>query len=486
MSELLNVLKIVAVIAILGGGVITAVTFLNAARLPKPKKYEPNGAEQPDRDFSVRAAKNLSELIKYQTVSVRTGEDYSNFTRLADYLRRHYPQTHRTMTREIVGKHSLLYHWKAQGEASGEPILFCAHMDVVPAEGSWDHDPFSGDIYAGSVWGRGAIDCKNIVCCLMEAAESLVIEGFSPKRDVYFAFGHDEELGGPDGAYRIAALLHERRISFHMVLDEGMPLARGILGVRKPTARVAVTEKGAMNIKITAFGKSGHSSTPPRHSAIGVLADAISLVEFSQMPPKMTPVVREFFKRMAPHTHGGMRYRLANLPLFGKSVIKALSRKAEYNALFRTTVASTVVGGGIAHNILPESAKAIFNARLIHGDACRDMTAYVKSVTRNLDVSVETLLMNEASRVSDYSGAAFTSLEAAIHETFGDVVVTPYVMSMATDARKYEQLSGAVFRFSPFELTNDEAETMHSVNEHIRIELLGKAISFYKKLITDI
>jgi len=173
-----------------------------------------------------RAAGHLAGAIRFRTISYQdpVRVERKAFLALHAYLAKTYPRLHRALRRERVKDLSLLYTWKGSDERE-EPILLMAHLDVVPVENNteagWTHPPFSGMRAGGFIWGRGTLDVKNSVIGIMESVESLLANGFRPKRSVYLAFGHDEEVLGNDGAAEISRLLSQRGIRLAYVLDEG-------------------------------------------------------------------------------------------------------------------------------------------------------------------------------------------------------------------------------------------------------------------------
>jgi carboxypeptidase PM20D1 len=165
------------------------------------------------------------------------------------------------------GESALLFTWQGT-DASLAPVLFMGHMDVVPVEastlGRWKYPPFAGVISEGFVWGRGSMDDKQAVLSLMEAAESLIGQGFQPKRTVYFAFGDDEENDG-HGAEALCSLLKSRSVHLGFVLDEGGQITRGTIpGVRGDVALISIAEKGIVSVQMKVSAPGGHSSRPPR------------------------------------------------------------------------------------------------------------------------------------------------------------------------------------------------------------------------------
>ena len=209
------------------------------------------------------------------------------FLALHEYLKETFPKVHSGLTKETINDYSLLYTWKGSDETL-KPILLMAHLDVVPvepaSEADWQHPPFEGQIQDGYIWGRGALDDKAGVMGLLEAVETLLAEGFRPKRTIYLAFGHDEELGGPNGAAKIAELLLSRKVELDYVLDEGLIIANGILPVSKPVALIGIAEKGFVSLELSVETEGGHSSMPPPNTAIGILSEAVNKLEEGQMP----------------------------------------------------------------------------------------------------------------------------------------------------------------------------------------------------------
>ncbi|MDR0380768.1 MAG: M20/M25/M40 family metallo-hydrolase [Oscillospiraceae bacterium] len=435
-----------------------------------------------DPETAARAAETLGALIRCKTVSHDAPRERAEWVHLRDELKRRYPSVHAAMTRETVGLFSLLYHWKAP-DPQGDPLLFCAHLDVVPAEsGAWRHPPFEGLIEDGHVWGRGALDCKHLVTCLLEAAELLLRQGFSPTRDIYFAFGHDEETGGAEGAAALAALFAKQNLHFALVLDEGGALTRGALSLRRPVAEVGVSEKGMMNVRLTARSAGGHAAHPPRHTALGRIAEAVCRVEFRPGPARLTPLITDLLTQLAPNLSFSWRFLIANRRLLRRPLLRRLARSGE-TSWVRTTFAPTTARAGTAPNVLPDTAEAVLNVRLLHGERGEDILVYLRDLFSGLDLEMEVLFSQDPSSVSDYRGAPFAQLGESVRAVFGAVPVVPFLLASATDARRYEPFSSHVFRFCPFVLTPDESARMHAVDERVSLEALGLAVAFYEDLL---
>src|SRR6185436_5654898 len=192
----------------------------------------------------------LAQAIRFKTVSYQIAAEFNaqEFGNFHAFLEKSFPLVHGHLGKEAVNEHSLLYTWKGKDEGL-KPILLLAHLDVVPvdpeAEKLWTQAPFAGTIADGYVWGRGAMDDKASVLGMLEAVEYLLREGFAPERTIYLAFGHDEEIGGNQGAAKIAELLRGRKVELEFALDEGMNILSGVIaGIVAPVALIGIAEKG--------------------------------------------------------------------------------------------------------------------------------------------------------------------------------------------------------------------------------------------------
>jgi len=235
------------------------------------------------------AVAHLSEAIQLKTVSMPAA-NAGEFVALHTLMERAFPRVHRELTKESVGDHSLLFTWRGKDERL-KPILLMAHMDVVPVdpttESSWHHAPFSGEVADGYIWGRGAMDDKESVFAILEAVESLLTSNFRPERTIYLAFGYDEEIGGINGAAKIAALLSSRHVELECIVDEGLNVFTGIIsGLDSPAALIGIAEKGYLSLQLSVETAGGHSSMPPEHTAIGTLTGALQRLQGAPFPAR--------------------------------------------------------------------------------------------------------------------------------------------------------------------------------------------------------
>jgi len=435
-------------------------------------------------------AEHLASVIKCETVSLVDDNPAARrpFYELQLRLHEMYPRLHATLEQQIFNDFSLLYIWKGKN-ADLPPIVFMGHLDVVPAPAEnleqWEYPPFSGAIADGFVWGRGTLDVKGQVIGIMESVEALLKQDYQPERTIYLAFGHDEEIGGKNGAVRITRWFAEREIRPGVVLDEGGQIADGLLpGVAVPVAMVGVAEKGSVVLDLTAETEPGHSAFPPKQSTIGILSQALAFLEHEQMPAHMN-AVRPLFRGVAAAMPFMQQLALANMWLLGGSVKKRLEANPSSNAIIRTTTAPTIIHAGERPNVMPGEARAVVNFRILPGDTIASVCEHVRRVIDDPRVKFEVRSdwTWEASPLSPTDVTSYEILSRTIQQVFENVPVTPFLVLGATDARHYRDLCDQVYRFTPLSMVPEDIHRVHGVNERVSIEALGKMVQFYIQLL---
>jgi carboxypeptidase PM20D1 len=383
---------------------------------------------------------NLAAALRLETVSHEDSAAFraEPFLALHRLLEGAYPHAHARLAREVVADYSLLYTWRGS-DPSLAPMLLTAHLDVVPvtpeALPDWDHPPFAGEIADGFVWGRGAIDDKGSLIALFEAVEQLVADGFVPKRTILLAFGHDEEVGGARGAGALSELLRKRGVRLWMSLDEGLAVISETGGITGSAALIGVAEKGFLTLEITAREPGGHSSTPPRQTAIGRLARAIERLEQNPLPARIDGVAAQMFDALAPQLPFERRLAIQNRRWLAPVLEWALARDPATNALIRTTTAVTMVRGGVKENVLPQSATATVNFRLLPGDSVEEVVAHVREVLGDDALEIAQRTADEASDVAPTAGPQFDALKAALAEVDPSLPVAPAHVLGGTDTK---------------------------------------------------
>lgn len=436
-----------------------------------------------------KAARHLAEAVRFPTISHFDMEamDLDLFRDFLSFLEKTYPLVHEKLDHRRINGYSPVYRWPGS-DPGRKPALFLAHYDVVPAlDEGWEHGgPFSGAIEDGRVWGRGSLDNKSSVIGLMETFEMLLEEGFQPKRDLWLAFGFDEEVNGRHGAMKIVEWFREEGIFFDFVLDEGGAVADGsMMGIKETVAVIGLAEKANASFEFTFTGEEGHSSTPPAHTSLGKMAEFIYKVERQPMPIRLTETVEKMLMSIAPYMPGIQGKVLARPRLFFSLLKGTLLKNKQTAALLRSTIAFTVSHSGSAPNVLPKEASCTANIRVLQGDMTRDVLAHMKKVS-GMDYEVRPIAIEEPSRTSSTDSPAYAHLAATIKKSFPEAVVVPYLMAGGTDSRHYEPIAGDVYRFQPLRLAQQELALVHGTGEHLTVENVGRMLSFYKLFIESL
>ena len=436
---------------------------------------------------TAKAARNLSQAIRFNTVTHQDpAEDQpGEWDKLHAFLQTAYPAAHAVMTREIVGKQSLIYTW-AGSDPSLAPIILMAHQDVVPVtpgtEGNWKHPPFSGEIADGAVWGRGAVDDKGTLITLFEALDSLAAQGFKPKRSIILVSGEDEEVRGT-GARAAAAALKARGVKALFVLDEGLAVITDNPVSHKPVALVGVAEKGYATLQITAPAPGGHSSTPPKDTGVTTLSRAVLAVAGKPFPMKFSGPGADMLRTLAPGAPTPVKMAVANEWLFGPLLISQFSASPAGAAMLHTTIAPTMLKGSPKENVLPQDATAWINYRISPDDSSASVMARAQAAVGKLPVKLSWLKPpEEPSPVSSTSSEGW-KLIAAVAGAEANAPVAPSLVLGGTDSRYLSGVAGDVYRFAPTWMSLTDSEMIHGTNEHMTLENLTRMVRFYERLV---
>ena len=453
--------------------VIRGVCFKPLPVAPaEPKTYDIN---------EEKSVQNFVNLIRCKTVSNRdfSQVDFSEYEKLHALIKDTYPLVHEHCSPERIGETGLLFKWT--GHSHTEPVVCMAHYDVVPVDlDGWSKPAFEGIIEDDIIWGRGTLDTKGTFCGILEAAEYLLKQNYTPKQDIYFSFSGDEEVDGPS-CPAIVSELERRGIKPALVLDEGGAVVdHAFPGVPGECALIGIGEKGSLNVDFTLKNSGGHASTPPVHTPVGEMAIAITNIENHPFPTEFTKPVLEMFDTLGRHSNLLYRIIFANLWCF-KPVLASMCKKSggELNAMLRTTCAMTRMEGSKAYNVIPPSVSAGANLRLLGSTTMENALSYLQKVVNNSDITITKVGGMNPSITSNTTCDAWNQLTTVVHNTWPDAIVAPYLMMACSDSRHYCRITDRVYRFSAMKLSKEERGMIHGNDERIPIATFRKTIEFY-------
>ncbi|GAA4545424.1 M20/M25/M40 family metallo-hydrolase [Pseudonocardia xishanensis] len=345
-------------------------------------------------------------------------------------------------------------------------LLVHGHLDVVPAEPSeWSVHPFSGAVQDGFVWGRGAVDMKDMVAMTIAVARQFKREGFVPPRDIVFAFLADEEAGGAYGSQWLAKNRPD--------LFEGCTEAVGEVGGFSLTLAedqrvylIETAEKGMAWMRLRAKGKPGHGSFLHDDNAVTILAEAVARLGNHRFPLVMTDTVRAFADEIRALT--GMEFPDEDIEgAFAK--LGPVARMV--GATVRDTANPTMLSAGYKANVIPSTAEATVDCRVLPGRR----EAFLAEVDELLGPDVEREWIQDLPALeTEFDGPLVEAMAAALRTEDPTAKTVPYMLSGGTDAKAFTDLGMRCFGFAPLRLPPDLdfASLFHGIDERVPVDAL--------------
>lgn len=354
-----------------------------------------------------------------------------------------------------------------EGTDSSLPgLVVHGHLDVVPANAAdWSVDPFSGVIKDGCIWGRGAVDMKNMDAMMLAVFRLWARHGFKPKRRMVIVFFADEEAGGIYGSRWMA----EKHPEIFEGCSEAVSEVGGFsftLSSGKRIYLIETSEKGIEWMKLTASGLAGHGSMVNRENAVTRLAEAISRIGNYKWPLRLTRTNELFLSKVAELT--GKKFDKNDL----SPVIDELgSMSRMIGATLNNTANPSMLEAGYKANVIPQTATAVVDGRTIPGYES-ELIATVKELAGE-HVEVESLVSDIPLEV-DFSGPFVEKMIAAIKSEDPEGIPVPFLMSGGTDNKALAKLGIAGYGFSPLQLPTDLdfMALFHGVDERVPVESL--------------
>ncbi|SEE81518.1 M20/M25/M40 family metallo-hydrolase [Jiangella alba] len=362
------------------------------------------------------------------------------------------------------GRTTVVARVEGADPARSDALLMHGHLDVVPADAAdWTHDPFSGEIADGCLWGRGAVDMKDMDAMILAVVRDRLRTGRRPARPLVLAFLADEEAGGGLGAHW--AVDHKPEL-FEGATEAISEVGGFSLHVNDDVRLylVETAEKGIDWMKLTVTGRAGHGSMVSTNNAVTELAEAVARVGRYQWPVRLTPTVRSFLEEASdafglefdPDDPERLLGQLGNL---GRII----------GATLRNSTNPTMLDAGYKHNVIPGRAEAYIDGRFLPGQEAEFAATLDDLLGPN--VQRESLVHDIAVETS-FDGPLVDAMSAALLAEDPGARTVPYCMSGGTDAKSFSLLGIRNFGFSPLMLPPDLdfAGMFHGVDERVPVD----------------
>ncbi|MEU1851406.1 M20/M25/M40 family metallo-hydrolase [Streptomyces sp. NPDC019990] len=351
-------------------------------------------------------------------------------------------------------------------DPSADALLLHGHLDVVPAEAAdWSVHPFSGEVRDGVVWGRGAVDMKNMDAMILAVVRAWARQGVRPRRDIVIAFTADEEASAEDGS----GFLADEHAALFEGCTEGISESGAFTfhdGAGREIYPLSAGERGTAWLKLTARGRAGHGSKVNRDNAVTRLAAAVARIGDHEWPPRLIPTVRAALTELAALY--GLDSDLADVD----ALLDKLGPAAKLvEATVRCSANPTMLDAGYKINVIPGEAVAYVDGRYLPGgeDEFRD------TLDRLTGPDVEWEFQHrEVALQAPVDSVTFARMRAAVEEFAPEGHVVPYCMSGGTDAKQFSRLGVTGYGFTPLKLPEgyDYGAMFHGVDERVPVEAL--------------
>lgn len=355
-------------------------------------------------------------------------------------------------------------------DPSADALLVHGHLDVVPAEPSdWSVHPFSGEVRDGVVWGRGAVDMKNMDAMILAVVRGWAREGFRPPRDIVIAYTADEEDSAADGS----GFLAEQHPELFEGCTEGISESGAFTfhaGQGLSLYPIAAGERGTGWLKLTAEGRAGHGSKVNRENAVTAVAAAVARIGEHEWPVRLTPTVRAAITEIAA-LHGIS----VDLDDPGFDVPQLLAKLGPAASLVQNTIRNssnpTMLGAGYKVNVIPGHATAFIDGRFVPGGE-EEFHETLDRLT-GPDVSWE-FYHREQALQAPVDSPTYARLRAAVERFDPGAHTVPYCMSGGTDAKQFAKLGITGYGFSPLRMPPglDYQALFHGVDERVPVDAL--------------
>lgn len=434
-------------------------------------------------------ADKLKKMVDCKTVFKSNGENQSEYDKFYKVLEENFPLLHQRAKRLTFGSGCFVY--VIEGKGSCKNIMLMSHHDVVDGDESWNTDPFEAVISDGSLWGRGTIDTKTPLFAELQACEELLAEDYDfDGINLYIGSSNNEEVCG-DGMVLATKYFKDNGMRFEAVLDEGGAITTGMIpGVSNKSAMVAVHEKSRHVYRCKAkLNAKGHGGLNPNDdNALIRMSRFINDVSKANIyKGKFTKEVKATFTKHAPYMSFPMNMLFGHFGIFGPIIKEIMLIIPQTEAMLSTSISFTTMFAGNREDVQMKAkeVEATMFLRCVREDDLLAGLEKIKKIGNKYSVEIEEVLRDYC-EPTDFEKRPYKVLESVLNDNFPDVIVAPFLLTAGTDARHFTDVADSILRFAPIDLDSDQYASIHSGNEHIKIDNIGQCVCFYKDFIKRI
>jgi acetylornithine deacetylase/succinyl-diaminopimelate desuccinylase-like protein len=358
---------------------------------------------------------------------------------------------------------------RIKGDGSKRPVILYSHSDVVPVDRAhWRVDPFGGAVKDGYIWGRGTLDMKNLGIAELIVFLTLHRSKFPLKRDIILLNAADEEAGGMMGAGWFAENKADLIRDTEFLLNES---GKGRVENGKVIYSVDITEKTPCWLRLISRGEPGHGARPKPHSSVNRLLRALHTILDYRPPIKVTEPVDTYFKGISHLQKGSRRQQFANIrdAVNDPKFLTELHHSSQYAAILRNTISITMLQGSPKINIIPQTATAELDCRLLPEESPEAFIQELRKVIGDDGIEIETILSFKNS-ASPFASPFVDAVRDVVSTYHPSVEIIPNILSGFTDSHFFRELGIHCYGFMPFLLPDDDLRGIHGNDERISVE----------------
>lgn len=429
---------------------------------------------QPDAN---RCAQALSDFIKCKTISEKSFFNADEIQKFHNVVKKWFPVlVSKAQWLDFDG--GIMLRW--QGQSHDKPLVLMSHLDVVPTVGEWKKPAFSGEIFDGVVWGRGAVDTKGPLAAIFETLEDLAKEDYQPCQDIYVLSSSKEEIGGQD-AELMAKWFSDKKIAPALLVDEGGAIVDApISGVDGKFAMLGMVERSSARIVLEAKSDKFYSAQEKLAQFV-LSTKGITLGKRDLFPETLA-----MFSAMQPRAKGMIKFVLSHIKTFKPMLIKLLPKMNPASAqLLGASFSFSSPNESELKDLPPACGRLIVRISGNYYNKLDDLVLQFQSIITKAGLSSTVVSKRETPSPEPLNSKGFLYVKKILNEVMPDVCVSPFSVLGGTDARHFIGIAKSVIRFAPIYLNKQQFGSFHNVDENLNVSSVTDAVKVYREIVLN-